>query len=292
MTKSEMVIAAAKAQLGSPYVFGAWGSLCTPSMRKKYAQYNPDHKATIYRACPVLSGKQEDCEGCKYEGDLAFDCRGFTYWCLQQVGIILKGAGATSQWNTDLNWTQKGGISDMPDCVCCVFKRNGKVMRHTGLHIGNGTIIHCSSGVQYGKATDAGWTHYAVPAGLYEEVTTFVVMRRGSKGENVRSLQEMLNKLGYNCGDADGVYGQRTETAVKLFQADHLLTEDGVAGEQTQTALAIAMSQTEFSTQQSEDDAGEGILWQAVMSAREALKRAKEAIAEAEQALSNAEGQR
>lgn len=77
--KALKVIEAAKSQIGNPYVFGMWGRKCTPSVRRQYAGYNPSHKSAIYKACPVLSGKQPNCDGCKWQGKLAFDCRGFTY---------------------------------------------------------------------------------------------------------------------------------------------------------------------------------------------------------------------
>ena len=281
--KAETVIKAAKDQLGSPYVFGTWGDLCTPTLRKRYSGYNPSHKDAIYKACPVLTGKQEDCEGCRYEGDLAFDCRGFTHWCLLQAGIDIKGSGATSQYNTAANWMQKGSIEDMPDVVCCVFKKSGKTMQHTGLHIGNGMIIHCSSGVQYGKITQSGWTHYAIPAGLYEEgdVAVVKIMKNGSKGENVRALQESLNKLGYKCGDADGIFGMRTETAVRLFQADHLLTQDGIAGDATQEAIAIALARQETQAQMPAEKDPDEILVLAVRTATEALEAVKKIADEA-----------
>lgn len=253
MNKAQTVIDAAKDQIGSPYVFGAWGQFCTPSIRQKYAGYNPDHADDIRRKCRVLSGKAEDCEGCWYEGDRVFDCRGFTHWLLEQVGIDIEGSGATSQWNTASNWSKKGDIADMPDCVCCVFKRSGKVMQHTGMHIGGGTIIHCSSGVQYGKITDKGWTDFAVPAGLYEEEeSTVAVLRKGSKGDTVKELQVMLTKLGYACGAIDGAYGTQTCAAVMAFQGDHGLEADGIAGEKTLTALATAAAIAETQAQQSE----------------------------------------
>ena len=134
--KALKIIEAAKSQLGNPYVFGMWGRECTPSVRRQYAGYNPSHKSAIFKACPVLSGKQPSCDGCKWQGKLAFDCRGFTYWCLSQVGITIKGGGATSQYNTAANWVQRGDIGDMPDVVCCVFQRRNGRMQHTGLHIG------------------------------------------------------------------------------------------------------------------------------------------------------------
>lgn len=259
MNKAQTVIEAAKDQIGSPYVFGAWGQFCTPSIRQKYAGYNPDHADDIRRKCRVLSGKAEDCEGCLYEGDRVFDCRGFTHWLLEQVGIDIEGSGATSQWNTASNWSKKGDIADMPDCVCCVFKRSGKVMQHTGMHIGGGIIIHCSSGVQYGKITDKGWTDYAVPAGLYEEESTVVVLRKGSRGDDVKALQEKLTKLGYSCGTIDGAYGTQTYAAVMAFQGDHGLEADGIAGEKTQAALAAAAAIAETQAQQGETQNAGGI---------------------------------
>ncbi len=257
---AQKIIEAAKSQLGNPYVFGMWGRECTPSVRRQYAGYNPSHKSAIYKACPVLSGKQPNCDGCKWQGKLAFDCRGFTYWCLSQVGITIKGGGATSQYNTAANWAQRGDIGDMPDVVCCVFQRRNGKMQHTGLHIGGGKVIHCSNGVQWGDTSDKAWTHYAIPAGLYtaEEIaaagkpepekpdtskpTESVVfnLRRGSRGSDVTNLQTALNALGYDCGTADGIFGAKTEAAVRNFQRDHSLTVDGVAGRDTQAALYAA----------------------------------------------------
>ena len=245
--KASKVVEAARSQLGGPYVFGAWGSECTPSMRRKYAGYNPQYEPNIRKACPVLSGKQSSCEGCKWKGALAFDCRGFTHWALLQVGIKIDCGGATTQYNTKANWTQRGTIDAMPDLVCCVFKQRDGKMQHTGLHIGGGKIIHCSTTVKEGKTTDKGWTHYAVPAGLYdgqetttaEPVKVLATLRKGSQGSAVSALQTMLNRLGFDSGKVDGIYGTKTMAAVCSFQEANGLTVDGIAGEQTLTTLAI-----------------------------------------------------
>ena len=126
--KALKVIEAAKSQLGNPYVFGMWGRECTPSVRRQYAGYNPSHKRAIFKACPVLSGKQSSCDGCKWQGKLAFDCRGFTYWCLSQVGITIKGGGATSQYNTAANWVQRGGF------LAAFLGDGGKIQQLTDVH--------------------------------------------------------------------------------------------------------------------------------------------------------------
>lgn len=249
--KAIKVVEAARSQMGGPYVFGAWGSECTPSMRRKYASYNPQYEPKIRKACPVLSSKQSTCEGCKWQGCLAFDCRGFTHWALLQAGIKIDGAGATSQYDTKANWTERGTIDAMPDLVCCVFKQRDGKMQHTGLHIGGGKIIHCSTTVKEGKTTDSGWTHYAVPVGLYDDqeaaqaepVQVMATLRNGSRGSAVTALQEMLNGLGFDSGKADGIYGPKTEAAVKRFQEANGLTVDGIAGEQTLTTLAMRAAQ-------------------------------------------------
>ena len=244
-TGPEIIPQLAVACLGWPYVFGAWGEMCTPSGRKRRAS---DAHPTIVSKCQVLSGKKSDCAGCKWGvGVRMYDCRGFTHWLLDQVGITIKGQGATSQWNTAANWTQKGEIRSMPDVVCCVFKQSGSKMEHTGMHIGGGRIIHCSSGVQEGKTTDRGWTHYAIPAGLYEAVPAPEpaeperrTLRTNCRGEDVKQLQEKLTELGYNPGTADGIFGSRTCAAVKSFQADRGLAADGVVGPLTRAALDAA----------------------------------------------------
>ena len=252
MTKAEAVISAAESQIGSPYVYGTWGKwVCTPPLRRRYANYNPEQKAITYKRCQRLrdSSQKDTCAGCKYEGKLAFDCRGFTHYCLAQAGIEITGGFVGRQWS-DANWAEKGDIAAMPDLVCCVFVYKAGKWKHTGLHIGGGRIIHCSGEVKYDTVTGGAnqWTHYAVPKGLYtpEEIKAahkggfMRTMKKGSTGEDVRELQEMLDGIGYACGTPDGVFGNLTAYAVKSFQRDNNLTVDGVVGPATWAALEKA----------------------------------------------------
>ena len=66
--------------------------------------------------------------------------------------------------------------------------------------------------------------------------------KRGSYGDTVRQIQEKLTNWGYYSGSIDGVYGSRTEEAVKKFQRKNGLTADGVAGSATLSALGISDS--------------------------------------------------
>lgn len=236
LSAPEIIARIAPECIGWPYVFGAWGEMCTPANRKKRVR---DDHPDIKKACPALNGGS--CSQCKWGiGVRMYDCRGFTRWLVQQVGLDIIGGGATGQYNDAGNWMRRGEVSEMPDVVCCVFRKNGSKMEHTGMHIGGGRVIHCSHNVQDGGMS--GWTHYGIPAGLYtaDQIPASTVrrtLRRGSQGEDVRELQNALNARGYNCGTADGIFGKATESAVKAFQKANGLTVDGVVGRATWAAL-------------------------------------------------------
>lgn len=63
-------------------------------------------------------------------------------------------------------------------------------------------------------------------------------------GIEVREMQRRLKDLGYLSGEADGQFGSETERAVKAFQFQHNLKDDGIAGEQTLNLLYSAQAQT------------------------------------------------
>lgn len=78
--------------------------------------------------------------------------------------------------------------------------------------------------------------------GLYE----LVLLRRGSRGEAVKTLQEGLG-IG-----ADGIFGGGTEKAVKDFQAAHGLKVDGIAGPKTLAKLDSFAAITEETVKKAE----------------------------------------
>jgi len=59
------------------------------------------------------------------------------------------------------------------------------------------------------------------------------VFRVGSRGSCVASLQRALNTMSYKAGTPDGVFGPKTELAVKNFQKDNRLFVDGIVGPRT-----------------------------------------------------------
>lgn len=63
------------------------------------------------------------------------------------------------------------------------------------------------------------------------------VLRKRCSGAEVEALQILLNGRGFNCGKADGQFGDNTEKAVKAFQKKHGLVADGIVGKDTWTAI-------------------------------------------------------
>ncbi len=77
------------------------------------------------------------------------------------------------------------------------------------------------------------------------------LLKEGCEGEDVKELQTDLIRLGYDCGrwGADGDFGDSTELAVKAFQRDHGLEDDGICGPKTMAALQKALAKLESEPQ-------------------------------------------
>ena len=63
--------------------------------------------------------------------------------------------------------------------------------------------------------------------------------KRGATGATVTEIQTRLKAWGYYDGAVDGIYGSRTEAAVRYFQRKNGLSVDGQVGNQTLSALGL-----------------------------------------------------
>ena len=70
----------------------------------------------------------------------------------------------------------------------------------------------------------------------------------GSRGSEVRTIQDKLKRWGYYTGNVDGIYGSLTVAAVKRFQQKNGLKVDGIAGTQTLNAMGIMQSSSSGSS--------------------------------------------
>ena len=93
-----------------------------------------------------------------------------------------------------------------------------------------------------GKAADTSQKNSSSSSAGSLFGSNYTSLRRGSKGDRVKVMQQALISLGYLSGSADGVFGNKTRNAVISFQKKAKLTADGIAGKKTLSALEIAVS--------------------------------------------------
>ncbi|NLV16231.1 MAG: LysM peptidoglycan-binding domain-containing protein [Syntrophomonadaceae bacterium] len=69
------------------------------------------------------------------------------------------------------------------------------------------------------------------------------LLGHGTRGEDVRQLQQDLSGLGFSTYGVDGIFGALTQNAVLSFQKANNLQVDGIAGPITKSKLTELMSQ-------------------------------------------------
>ena len=79
------------------------------------------------------------------------------------------------------------------------------------------------------------------------ETEESAVLKIGSSGTQVRTLQTKLNNWGYEAGTVDGIFGSKTQAAVKRFQQKNGLVADGIVGSKTAAALGMTLTSSSSS---------------------------------------------
>jgi peptidoglycan hydrolase-like protein with peptidoglycan-binding domain len=122
------------------------------------------------------------------------------------------------------NATQKTQVDHAP--------QKGHLDR-SGLHSPNGNV----SGARSTPTGHSSASSFAPAAPHNQPASATGSLRFGARGDSVRALQDQLRTAGFDPGTSDGIYGQRTERAVRDFQAARGLQVDGIAGRRTAAAL-------------------------------------------------------
>ena len=79
-----------------------------------------------------------------------------------------------------------------------------------------------------------------------------LVLKNGSRGSLVTTVQTKLKRWGYYQGSVDGIYGSKTVSAVKYFQRKIGLTVDGIVGKKTAAAMGVNLSSSSSGTTNSD----------------------------------------
>lgn len=102
--------------------------------------------------------------------------------------------------------------------------------------------IQCDMSDSFG---DEGCWNLKEEKAVYKQILLGVdkipsTVKLGSKADDVKLLQTELNFAGYNCGTVDGIFGAKTDLAVKLYQKAASLAADGIVRSKTWTSLLTA----------------------------------------------------
>lgn len=231
------------------YIWGQQGATWTAAKQAALERkYNSDpEKYASYKG----SAKY----GKKWIGHPVWDCAGLCRWAAKQHGIAIH-SGSNLIWNCDLK--EKGELKDdtqLPDGAL-VFTGTREKKPHIGTYTGDETVTEASganAGVIQSKLHKGKWKFWGLEKGVeYDfipgedpqpgpepgpepEPVTHKTLRRGSKGPEVREMQQLLIEHGEALPryGVDGDFGRETEAAVKNFQMAHRLVVDGICGPRT-----------------------------------------------------------
>lgn len=225
-----------------------WGYIYGKSGQKWTAK----QQAAATRAQTVKWGK-------KWIGKIVTDCSGAFVYAYKKEGASIYH-GSDTIWKKYLSAKGKLVKGQREDGEpikpgTAVFLYDGKKRHHTGLYVGNDTVIE-AKGTYYGVVVSRlnHWDEWGELKDVdYSECWEAIeielkgipvidmrrMLRQGCKGDDVKKLQEALNCWNQNIAflDVDGAFGPKTATAVKLFQNDKGLKVDGIVGPQTYKAL-------------------------------------------------------
>ena len=266
---NEHFVAFCEKMVGQPYWYGSVVYKCTESLRARKAKQYPTHygssRTARYRDDIAKKKVCADCVGL---------IKGYQ-WTNGGQGVI-ESIGTSKTFSSKygahgcpdksangmFSYAKSKGcawgtMDTLPEFPGVALRFDG----HVGVYVGNGYAVE-ERGFNYGcvktKVSSRKWTHWYqlpfvdygdavftggsvtkpdTPASEYTLGTR--TLKKGSKGTDVKALQEFLLQLGYTLPKygSDGDFGGETETALKRFQARAGLAQDGVYGSDTHKAL-------------------------------------------------------
>ena len=229
-------------------------------------KWTAEKQAAATREMTVKYGK-------RWIGHYVADCSGLFSWAFKQLGGYMYHGSNTmyKSYCTDKGKLSGGKRTDGQTLKpgSAVFTGTENDHGHVGLFIGGDTVIEAKgtqAGVIKSKVTDKKWTFWgelkgvdygsssSVPTPVPSESSEssnddgFPTLKRGSKGKYVQLAQMKLVNKGYDIGSCgvDGDFGKATEAAVKQFQRDWGLTQDGIVGAKTWDVLNSEVSRTTY----------------------------------------------
>lgn len=228
-------------KLGNMYVLGAQGEKFV-SILSRVVEMEDKNYSLIDNVLTLLQTKLTK-EGKDINDLEAYDCS----------GLFMAYAISHAIFKYDM--TADGIYKAIPDKIKLSEVKKGDFLFHgtseNKTHIAYAVDKeYCieARGTKYGvvktKIADRDFKYAARPYWWGEDVKPVLTRELYytnpmMKGDDVKEVQYKLNSLDYNCGMADGYFGNKTSIAVKNFQTDNNLKVDGVVGKKTAEKLGF-----------------------------------------------------
>ena len=246
------------------YIWGQASDEWTAAKQKQKVNYMVNKYGTSWQK--NAEAKDDDYYrtallGEKWVGHHVADCSGLFKWAFNKNKISIAHGSNTiylsycTAKGTLVRGKRSDGQTLKPGTAVFVYdSKKSRPYKHIGLYIGGSKVIEAQgvdAGVCVSNISATKWTHWGELKNVKysDENMGFPVdtgwrptIRRGDKGEYVKEAQTKLYNLGYDLGKwgIDGDFGKATEAAVKEFQRDHKLNQDGVVGPLTWDELLKA----------------------------------------------------
>lgn len=271
---NEHFVAFCEKMVGQPYWYGTVVYKCSESLRSRKANQYPSH----YGSSRTARYKQDIADK-KVCADCVGLIKGYN-WTGGGKGVIESigtdktftskygGNGCPDKSANGMFTYAKskgcawGTIDTLPEIPGVALRSDG----HVGVYVGDGYAVE-ERGFSYGcvrtKVASRKWTHwFQLPFVDYGDATFAGggsvkpdtadteytlgtrTLKNGSRGTDVKTLQEFLLQLGYALPryGADGKFGAETETALTAFQKKAGVKQDGIYGSETHAALMDAVA--------------------------------------------------
>jgi len=217
-------------QLGQIYVWGGNGQEAAAAKIKSMET----SETNVNRAMKLYEKRKA--EG--LDPILMYDCSGLISRYLQNNGIVDRKRNCDHLADMcAFVRTSRNDDELEPGDLLFRWKSGSEAYYHVGVYVGAGKVIESKGrddGVVLRKINASGssyWNRWGRLKVFSEEQpvtppkpiepTVLKVTTPYMRGDAIRQLQNALNGLGYDCGDADGVYGPKSEKGVQAFVQAH-----------------------------------------------------------------------
>lgn len=268
--KASALIKWLKGRVGQGYVYGTTGVPCTIDLlRQKQNQYGARMGNGYYQR----NGDYHAGLCARWLGYWVADCSGLIKRGRAELGGTWRDVSAQGTYD---QCSTRGEIADfppVPGCAVFMWSASRRRIGHVGVYLGDGKVVE-ARGVRYGVVVtnlkERAWGYWGLLDWLdydldAEDGTTLPgegaeddcgdgsnpkpdddppgtglpqQVRRGDRGSAVRQAQTRLNAHGADPAlVVDGIFGEKTDKATRLFQRHKGLSADGIIGPKTWRAL-------------------------------------------------------